>query len=54
MTLSRIEEKKDQIYKDYMKNCLIDSLFCITKSKEGLKTSDPLHPVGLNVLHLSC
>ena len=41
MTLSRIEEKKDQIYKDYMKNCLIDSLFCITKSKEGLKTSDP-------------
>lgn len=41
MTLSRIEEKKDQIYKDYMKNCLIDSLFCITKSREGLKTSDP-------------
>ena len=41
MSLSRIAEKKDQIYKDYMKNCLIDSLFCITKSREGLKTSDP-------------
>jgi len=41
MLLAKINEKKDQIYKDYMKNCLIDSLFCITKAREGLKSSDP-------------
>lgn len=41
MMLSRIGEKKDEIFQDYMKNCLIDSLFCITKSREGLKNSDP-------------
>lgn len=41
MLLSRIKEKKVQIFKDYMKNSLIDSLFCITKSREGLKNSDP-------------
>ena len=41
MLLAKIAEKKEQIYTDYMKNCLIDALFCITKSREGLKNSDP-------------
>ena len=48
MSLSKIDAKKDQIYKDYMKNCLIDSLFCITKSREGLKTSDPFASCWIN------
>ncbi len=44
MMLSRIREKRDALYRDYMKNCLIDSLFCITKSREGLRTSDLFAP----------
>lgn len=44
MLLSRIDAKKNRIYKDYMRNSLIDSLFCITRSREGLKTSDPFSP----------
>ena len=41
MLLSRIKEKKEKIFKDFTKNCIIDSLFCLTKSNEGIKSSDP-------------
>jgi len=40
MFLSKIKEKRLTLYKDYAKNCLINSLFCCEKTKEGIKTSD--------------
>ena len=41
MLLSKIKEKKQEIFNDYTKDCLIDSLFCVSKTKDGLKKSDP-------------
>jgi len=40
MLLSKIKEKKKEIFKDYIKSCLIDALFCVSKSKTGIKNSD--------------
>ena len=39
--LSKIKEKKEKIFKTYAKSCLIDAAVCATKTKEGLKNSDP-------------
>ncbi len=44
MALARIGERRGQIYRDSMRDCLIDSLFCITKFREGAGRSDPLAP----------
>ncbi|MFB5597584.1 MAG: hypothetical protein ACE5RJ_01005 [Nitrosopumilaceae archaeon] len=41
MLLSKIKESKEKIFNDSAKNCLFDSLFCLTKSENGLKRSDP-------------
>ncbi len=41
MLLSKIKESREKIFNDYAKNCLFDSLFCLTKSENGLKSSDP-------------
>ncbi|MDI1495216.1 MAG: hypothetical protein K8823_522 [Cenarchaeum symbiont of Oopsacas minuta] len=41
MMLSRIRENRKHLYSDYMRNSLIDSMFCITKFQEGVKISDP-------------
>lgn len=41
MLLTKIKERKEKIFNDYAKNCLFDSLFCLTKSENGLKSSDP-------------
>ena len=41
MLLSKINEKKQEIFYDYAKSCLIDSLFCSSKTKDGLQNSDP-------------
>jgi len=41
MLLSKINESKEKIFNDYAKNCLFDSLFCLTKSENGIKSSDP-------------
>jgi len=41
MLLSKISEKKQAIFKDYAKSCLIDTLFCASKTKDGLEKSDP-------------
>jgi len=38
MFLAKIKEKHLSLYKDHAKNCLIDSIFCCEKSKEGIKT----------------
>jgi hypothetical protein len=40
MLLSKIKEKKQQIFNAYVKNCLVESGVCITKAKHGLN-SDP-------------
>ena len=40
MLLSKIKEKKQQIFNAYVKNCLVESGVCITKAKHGL-SSDP-------------
>ncbi len=39
--LSKIKEKKEKIFKTYAKSCLIDAAVCATKTKDGLKNSDP-------------
>ena len=39
--LSEIKEKKEKIFKAYAKSCLIDAAVCATKTKDGLKNSDP-------------
>ena len=40
MLLSKIKEKKEQIFHAYIKNCLVEAGVCITKTKYGLN-SDP-------------
>ena len=40
MLLSKIKDKKEQIFNAYVKNCLVDAAMCITKTKNGLD-SDP-------------
>ena len=40
MLLSKIKEKKEQIFNAYIKNCLVEAGICITKTKNGLNT-DP-------------
>ena len=42
MLLSKIKEKKEQIFNAYIKNCLVEAGICITKTKNGLNT-DPYH-----------
>ena len=41
MLLSKINEKKESIFRDFAKNSLIDTLFCSSKAKDGLQNSDP-------------
>lgn len=41
MLLSKINEKKQAIFTDFAKSCLIDVLFCASKTKDGLQNSDP-------------
>jgi len=36
MLLSKIKEKKEQIFNAYIKNCLVEAGICITKTKNGL------------------
>ena len=38
MLLSKIKEKKEQIFNSYVKNCLIEAGICITKTKNELGT----------------
>ena len=45
MFLSKIDAKKERIFKDFAKNCLIEATFCTTKAKDGLNTSDPFSSV---------
>ncbi len=38
--LSKIKERKKQIFNSYFKKCLVDAAICITKVKEGIKNED--------------
>jgi hypothetical protein len=40
MLLSKIKEKREQIFNAYIKNCLVEAGVCIAKAKHGLN-SDP-------------
>ncbi|RDJ31521.1 MAG: hypothetical protein DWQ18_01910 [Crenarchaeota archaeon] len=40
MLLSKIHENKNKFFDDYAKSCLIESLFCTSKAKEGIKNND--------------
>ncbi len=40
MFLSKIKEKRMNLFNDYAKNCLIDSLFCCEKCKSGINSSN--------------
>lgn len=44
MLLSKIKEKKLQLFSDFAKNCLIESLFCCQKTKDAIDNSDVFAP----------
>lgn len=44
MFLSKIQEKREILYKDHAKNCLMDSIFCCKKCTEGISTSNVFAP----------
>ena len=44
MLLSKIKEKKSQLFSDFAKNCLIESLFCCQKTKDAIDNSDIFAP----------
>lgn len=48
MLLSKIKEKKMSLFKDYAKNCLIESLFCCEKTKQGISNSSVFAPCWQN------
>ena len=39
MLLSKIKEKREQIFNAYIKNCLVETGVCITKAKHGLNSN---------------
>ena len=44
MLLSKIDKKRSSLFVDFAKNCLIESLFCCQKTKEGVRTSNVYAP----------
>ncbi|EIJ66155.1 hypothetical protein BD31_I1615 [Candidatus Nitrosopumilus salaria BD31] len=44
MLLSKINEKRNLLFLDFAKNCLIESIFCCQKTKESIQTSDVFAP----------
>lgn len=44
MLLSKIQEKRPQLFSDFAKNCLIESLFCCQKTKDAIDNSDIFAP----------
>lgn len=41
MLQAKVKQIRHRIYYDQAKNCLLDSLFCIARVTDGLKTNDP-------------
>ena len=44
MLLSKVKEKRENLFKDYAKNSLIESIFCCEKAKQGIKESSVFSP----------
>ena len=44
MLLSKIKEKRTQLFSDFAKNCLIESIFCCQKTKDAIENSDIFAP----------
>lgn len=44
MLLSKIKEKRNSLFSDFAKNCLIESQFCCQKTKEAIQTGDAFAP----------
>ncbi|WP_299293534.1 hypothetical protein [Nitrosopumilus sp.] len=44
MLLSKIKEKRQQLFSDFAKNCLIESLFCCQKTKDAVENADIFAP----------
>lgn len=42
--LTKIKERKEKIFKDYAKNCLINAIFCCQKTKDCFSNSDEFGP----------
>jgi hypothetical protein len=42
--LSKIDEKRSSLFKDFAKNCLVESMFCCQKTRDSIKTSDVFAP----------
>ncbi len=36
MLLSRVRDKRTAIFRDHARNCLLDSIFCVTRARDGL------------------
>jgi len=36
MLLSRVAERRDAIFRDHAKNCLLDSIFCAARARDGI------------------
>ena len=44
MLISKINEKKQILFKDFAKNSLLESIFCCEKTKHGIKESNVFSP----------
>jgi len=44
MFLSKIKEKRLKLFRDYAKNCLLESIFCCEKTKIGINESSVFAP----------
>ncbi len=44
MLLSKIKERRQQLFSDFAKNCLIESLFCCQKTRDAVCSSDVFAP----------
>ena len=44
MLSTKIKERKEKIFKDYAKNCLINAIFCCQKTNDCLSNSDEFAP----------
>lgn len=42
--LTKIKERKEKIYKDYAKNCLINAIFCCQKTNDCISNLDEFAP----------
>ena len=47
MLLSRLDERRDALFRDSARDCLLDAMFCTSRARQGLASGDGLAPVWL-------